>query len=183
MGTRINIKKIALIAGGALVILVIFLFIFTRKTGEEPKQENQTVIQTQEEKPAVPASAEETNKSNVLVLASSFAERFGSYSNQSDFQNIRDLFPFMTESMRNWAEGYVETQRINISSRTYIGVSTKALSRKFLSFSENEADVLVSTQRRESTGAMANENITYRDMELKLVKDGEEWKVDGVWWK
>jgi hypothetical protein len=184
METNFKIKKIFLIAGGVLILLAVLLLIFTRTTSEVQKPAGQTTIQAQpEEMSAVQASKEETNKSNVLVLASSFAERFGSFSNQSDFQNIRDLFPFMTASMQNWAESYIETQRAGISSGTYAGVTTKSLSRKFLSLSENAAEILVSTQRRESTGVMANETVTYKDMELKLVKEGEDWKVDGVWWR
>lgn len=184
METNVNIKKIALIAGGFLILLVIFLLIFTRRTGEEQKPARQITSQIQrEEKPVVPASKEDTDKSNVLVLTSSFAERFGSFSNQSDFQNIRDLFPFMTESMKNWAENYIEAQRAGMNVEIYYGITTKAISRKFLDFSENSAKVLVSTQRRESTGAMTNERIVYQDMELELVKAGEEWKVDGAKWK
>lgn len=183
METNINIKKIFLIAGGVVILLSAFLLILTRKTSEEPNLAEQTTVQTQEEKPAVPASEEETSKSNVLRLASDFAEKFGSYSNQSDFQNIADLFPFMTTSMQSWAENYAETQRASISDGVYVGVTTKSLSRKFLSFNENSAEILVSTQRRESTGAMVNETVAYRDMELKMVKEGDNWKVDGVWWK
>jgi hypothetical protein len=183
METNFNIKKVFLIAGGVLILLAVLLLIFTRRTAEEPKPAEQQTIQTQENTPAVPASKEETNKSNVLVLASSFAERFGSFSSQSDFQNIRDLFPFMTASMKIWAENYIEIQKANVNPEIYYGVTTKAISRKFLYFDENSAEILISTQRRESTGAMANETITYKDMELKLVKESEEWKVDGVWWK
>jgi len=181
---KFNTKKIFLIAGGVIILLAVLLLILTRTTSEEQKPAEQTATSTQqEEKNAVPASKEDINKSNVLVLASSFSERFGSFSNQSDFQNIRDLFPFMTASMKNWAENYIEVQKAGGSYDVYSGVTTKSISRKILSINDDSAEILVSTQRREFTGTMANENVIYQDIELKLVKEGEEWKIDGVWWK
>ena len=38
-----------------------------------------------------------------------FAERYGSYSNQGDFQNLRDLLPVMTSKYRTQTEASLAT--------------------------------------------------------------------------
>src|SRR5690349_18870190 len=42
-------------------------------------------------------------------MAELFAERYGSYSNQGDYQNLRDLLPVMTVSYRQSTEAFLET--------------------------------------------------------------------------
>ena len=120
-------------------------------------------------------------------MASSFAERFGSFSNQSNYSNVLDLRMFMTEKMKAWAENYVEKNKKNsVASDIYFGVTTKAVSSNTETFDEDkgEAIILVKTRRREATGTTNNSSKIYnQDILISFVKEDEAWKVDSAYWQ
>lgn len=185
---KFNLKKIFFIAGGVVILLAIVLLILTRQTSE-PKEDPKTTSVSQQEEilPQLPpASEEEQTRNYLLITGASFVERFGSYSNQGDFQNIKDLYPLMTPSLKTWSDGYVKKQ---IAERpdpeNYYGLTTKVASRNMVVFNyaAGYAKISVSTQRREAFGETTNEEIFYQDAEIEFKKIGEDWLVDGIWWK
>jgi len=124
------------------------------------------------------------NSSDVAKIADSFAERLGSFSNQSNYSNFEDLNIFMTASMRTWAVGYVDKMRAdNPYDGSYYGITTKAVSNKVVSFDDQNgnAEIIVSTQRREvkMDGGEANFN---QDLRLTFVKENNQWLVNGAYW-
>jgi len=126
----------------------------------------------------------EFTETDLRKLASSFAERFGSYSNQSQYDNIKDLKLFMSEDMRAWAENYLEEQRNKEYSGSYYGISTKSVTAKVQKFNPEagEAKVLVQTQRIESEEGKEDKR-TYRDIVLDFIKQDRSWKVDKAKWQ
>ncbi|MFH1173242.1 MAG: hypothetical protein V1692_01800 [bacterium] len=135
--------------------------------------------------PAV--SSTDKTKSTLARLASSFTERFGSYSNQSNYTNFEDLYDFMTSPMKSWAQTMVAELRDKNSTgnNLYFGLTTKSLSAKVTAFDETagQAEILVKTQRREATGTTSNARIYYQDMVIKMVNENGVWKVDGAFWQ
>ncbi len=127
-----------------------------------------------------------SGEASLRAIARSFAERFGTYSNHSDYENIEHLLPYMTNQMKKWAVGFIEDQRSEGAyAGIYTGTTTKAMSVTTRSYSEdeNEAEFLVSTQRKESTGSTSNSRIFYQDIQIKFLKEQSVWKVDQAWWR
>lgn len=125
-------------------------------------------------------------KSNVEKIARFFTEYFGSFSTDADYGNITGLKVYMTQSMQKWADGFVaEARKTKNPAGGYFGVTTKAVSVKTDSFSneQGKAEVLVSTQRRESTGTSTNSRIYYQDMSVGFVKEKGVWKVNEAKWR
>lgn len=122
---------------------------------------------------------------NLEALARSFTERFGSFSNQGDFENIVDLYPFMTAKMRQWAEKYVADGRARQGSAPadYFGMTTRALGSRAVEKGSKKTIILVTTQRRESTAAALNARVYNQDLELILIEDAGLWRVDEAQWK
>lgn len=123
---------------------------------------------------------------NLKKLASNFAERFGSYSNQNQFENFRDLEVLMSEKMKTWTENYIlETKAKNPNTSVYYGLTTKAIKANLISLDEKagKAEVLVSAQRWEAKETTTNIKVFYQDIGIKFVFENKEWKVDGAFWK
>ena len=124
------------------------------------------------------------NANDAAKLASLFAERLGSFSNQSDYGNVTDLKIFMTATMKSWADKYVTDLRSQKYSGSYYGITTRALTTKVLSYDEKAGKVRieVSTERRESQADILG--VSYiQKMTLDLVKVNNEWLVDGAFWE
>lgn len=139
---------------------------------------------TQEEQAPAPIR-QETTSADLIRLAKAFAERFGSYSNQSNFNNITDLKIFMTEKMSEWADGkLIEMRKNKPAYEIYFGVTTKAVATELVSFDNNsgKSEVVVSTQRRESSGTKGNTRNYYQDINIKFVKEDNVWRVDSATW-
>jgi hypothetical protein len=131
-----------------------------------------------------PPSDDAITQTNLEKIARSFAERLGSYSNQSNFSNISDLEIQMTKSMQSWAESYIAANEKAVYSGVYQGVSTQAISDKVLDFDNNkgQADVLVQTQRVTQNGASSPVTIQ-QDITITFVKQNGVWLVDNAVWK
>ncbi|MBU0721917.1 hypothetical protein KKA93_00455 [Patescibacteria group bacterium] len=127
----------------------------------------------------------EMRSDDLARMASAFAERFSSFSNQSDYGNVRDLQIFMTDAMKIWAENYITDARAKKTQTTiYYGIVTKVISNEVKQFDSDAgiAEILVKTQRRESAGIAGNSEIFYQDIIIKYVREQGIWRVDGIYW-
>jgi hypothetical protein len=125
-------------------------------------------------------------KDDLKRMAGLFAERFGSYSNQSNFSNINDLKLFMSQKMSNWADNYVTEQKKSGTTAIYYGITTKSVSQEVKNFDEDSgvASILVSTRRREANGTTNNvSNIFNQSILINFIKENGIWKVDSASWQ
>jgi len=119
-------------------------------------------------------------------LASIFAARYGSFSNQSDFKNLRDLLPSMTVGFAAENERQIEKQRQSgVDTTVYYGVTSKTIKSELISLNESktEAKIRLTMQKNESKRSMNNGKVFYQDVIVELRKEGGEWKLDGVEWQ
>jgi len=128
-----------------------------------------------------------TAKDSVARMAASFAERFGSYSNQSNFSNIIDLKIFMSIRMQAWGDDYVRSQRLEKKANDiYFGITTKAIAQEVREYDDHigRSEVLVSTRRREAINSTANvSNVFNQDIIIDFVREKGAWKVDSASWQ
>ncbi len=130
--------------------------------------------------PQVPAPAPE-----VTTLVRAFAERFGSFSNQSDFENVRELSPFMSPVMQLWADRFIAESRAKlVKGAPYYGVTTRVLQMQVRALDEKagSGEVLAKTQRREVKGNETPRSFS-QDLLVSVKKIDGEWKVERVEWK
>ena len=189
-------KKLAaiLIIILALIILIgLVYFMFLAPAPEEPPAVNPPAAANKLPVPEVvtdvtppPARREAVTEDDLKRLASSFVERYGSYSNQSGYANTRELEIFMSQSMKAWANNYVEQARSqNKPTDIYYGLTTKSVVVITKQFDEyaGRAEFNVQTQRKESTAVGANFRTFQQNALVAMIKEGGAWKVDGVKWE
>lgn len=195
-GIIIVIASLALIAG---IVYVIFFYKFSSPPEQitEPPAVQQAeplaqpiIKEPVEQQIAVqsvsPLKKAEVKQEDLVRMAAAFAERFGSYSNQSDYGNIRDLQIFMTAKMKDWAENYIEDARARKTNTViYYGIITKSIFSEVKQFDQDmgQAEVLVRTQRRESAGVSSNSSTFYQDIIIKYLREKGVWRIDGIDWQ
>jgi len=142
-----------------------------------------TELEPEEIEPVIEiSSTEEIERQRVKNTSVLFTERFGSFSNQGDYQNIKDVMPLMTSSMQDWAEGQIGEGAAD--GEPYYGVSTKVISTNIKSFdlATGRAEVNLDAQRHETrTGEEAR--TYYQTLNLVLIKVGSEWLIDFAKWQ
>lgn len=128
----------------------------------------------------------QSDKNDLSRIATSFAERFGTYSNQSNFSNITSLKIFMSKEMKKWSDQYIANQKKNNNdSSMYYGITTKAAAAEIQDYDEDKgtANILVITRRREAIGTTNNlSNVFTQNIGIDFIKEGGGWKVNQASW-
>ncbi|MFA6215362.1 MAG: hypothetical protein WC768_02240 [Patescibacteria group bacterium] len=195
MSKRNRIIVIAATAVLALLLMLLLLWWLNRKPTIQPAANTNVGLQLPGSLPSSSAGPTNVNQlpaekqdleASLKAIAFTFAERFGSYSNQGGFANLDALKDLMTIKMKAWADNYKLSQKSFFdASQPYYGITTQALSVDLNNLDEvlGRAEVLVSTQRRETKVDTANPRVFYQNLKLSLAKVGESWKVDAADWQ
>lgn len=197
-------KAIFLFGGGVLIIILLMLLLLKELRRDEvtvtegigsvgvdieslPVIKNPVeTAQSGEVDTETPNREVASLETELTRLSASFAERFGSYSNESGFENVSDLYVLMTQSLQAWVANTYVTQLHAQHPRAegYYNVSTKAISVKknILDEENGIADFMVLTQRSEVEG-QGTPKILYQNLALKLIRLEDTWRVDFVQWR
>lgn len=122
----------------------------------------------------------------LMQLARNFAERYGSFSNQNNFENILDLKLYMTEDMQEEADAFIAKNKTSdANSQEYYGITTKALTLAEISYDPagGKAIYEVGAQRQESQGASGQGRVFKQSCLIEFKEVDGEWKVQQFIWK
>ena len=114
-------------------------------------------------------------------IAKNFAERYGSFSNQNDYENLENLETFMTKKMIEETSEFVTKQRRLIPDNAeYYGITTQVLTVDTESFDEEGGSmvVLLTTRRAESDIAAGTNEAFEQNARVTFKKEGDRWLVD-----
>lgn len=205
---RFNKKKIGLILAIIILLLLALVFVFFLfpqatwrnwfKTSQPSGEQGQTMEEKFDEEQAqkerdkvydfdpLLENRRDWNENDFKSIARSFAERFGSYSNQSDYGNISDLYGLMNSDMKNWADSYVNDLKADNSySDGYYGIVTEALIEPRIDNFKPESgrvEVTASVQRKEIF-ASGETKVFDQDIKVSFAKENGVWLVAGAHWQ
>ncbi len=120
-----------------------------------------------------------------LRVARVFIERYGTYSNRNNFENITNVQPFMTSGFQRESDAYIAKNATANKKETdpFYGITTTVLSLKADKYTEQKAaQVRVSTQRSETKGDTEQKTFT-QDVLVNMVYSDGSWKVDQIAWQ
>lgn len=188
MSRRTKLILLAVLAGVFIILVVILAFRFARsrpapETGsiaeesgaETPPSSTTPTAEVQAEQ------EERTRTVSVQTTVKTFVERYGSFSTEANFANLRDVLPLMTGEL----EAATRATLANPPAATeYYGVTTKVVAVNVKAMDETAltATVTISTQREEAKGSPQNISVKYQSITLTLRKVSGEWKVSGATW-
>jgi hypothetical protein len=202
----LRLKIILTSLGIVAILLVIFSVIsvvgfFKKQAGQEavpqengqpatlPEKESAAARETSQDVLTPPsqgvAAVSAKPEDELVSLVLPFVERFGSYSNQGNFENLTDLLPIMSDGMKIWAQKQIDEQKRKPFQTVYHGVTTKSLQYTLSKYdvSKGSAEMNVATQRKEFIGTSTNARVYEQDIIIKLVKKDTAWVVDSAYWK
>lgn len=176
-----------------ILIVIIILFLIFNPFGKRPNETappadqngNQASTAGKIDLLPPPSAARIQNEKDYPLglesLTSSYAERFASYSSDADFKNLDDLKILSTSKMQAFIDGYMATSQIGQNG--YELQEAKALNNQLIYLSQDKALVAVSLQLTKFQGEQANPTTSYSKVELTVLKNRDEWKVDEANWK
>jgi hypothetical protein len=116
---------------------------------------------------------------NFGQIAMQFAERFGSYSSETDHTNLKDLMPQATTEFQTTLGTIMKTP-VTTGGEFY-GVTTRSLFGKTDNKGETGASVIVTTQREETKGAA--KRVYNQNIRIVLRKVNTDWLIHMADWQ
>ncbi|MCX6781646.1 MAG: hypothetical protein NTW66_00775 [Candidatus Magasanikbacteria bacterium] len=126
--------------------------------------------------PVKPLTTEEALKNGAKQMAKIFTERYGTYSSDSDFANIREVETLVT--MSYWSE--LEKKIGTGKPAVFLGVTTNAVASDVVEYASGKAMVEVSAQRITTKGSSTTQ--TNEKAKVWLVETKGIWLVDKFEW-
>ena len=120
----------------------------------------------------------EATKTSVRQFARVFVERYGTYSSDNSFQNIRDVETMVTPNLLAFITRSASTS--TVKTQSFVGVTAKVVTAEISEWSETQATVKFQTIKMETRGTQTT--TTQPSGTVKLVKSGNQWFVDGIYW-
>ncbi len=111
-----------------------------------------------------------------VVAARNFAERYGSYSNQNPYENIKQLFPLMTDHLRQ-----VVSAGTTQPGDKYQGVESRVVSIKTSQQTATASTIVLTLQRSERDASLKTTTY-FQQLKLQLIKSADQWLVDSADW-
>ncbi len=117
----------------------------------------------------------EMEQNSVKQLAKIFIERYGSYSTDNNFQNIKDVEDLVTDEL--WGK----INKTSAATSTFMSVLTKAISVNLTNRQSSSAEVSIKTIRTTDQNGTVSQKT--QGVKVSLVKQGENWLVSKFEWE
>lgn len=127
-------------------------------------------------------SVEQTAQASALRIARIFAERYGTYSNRNNFENITSLAPFMTQGFYQQSQEFIAEQESADPSAERYGITTNVASIEMSNFTPEETAVVRVVARRIETVGSADPRIFEQEAEVVLRFVENTWRVQNFEW-
>lgn len=194
-------KKIIILVGAIVIVLIGALAVFYFYLGEGELNINESNTNTADENVNAPAGEDlnvnalpvdeegaeaisrQEDKDKIEELARTFAERYGSYSNKSDFENLVSLFSWMTPGFQATTENFIKAEKAKLTGEEdYFAITSKIVSIQVPAINEagTAATVFVERIERNETAKTAS---YLQKLALQFKKISGLWKVDSAVWQ
>lgn len=127
-----------------------------------------------------PASEVELTEEGARQTASSFAQMYGSYSNQDDLSRLNDLKFYVTSEYLTVIAN--QLKNINDGYHEYVGYVTRAITTRSLIMEKSRSVVMVSTKRSERKND-GTERSYSQDIKVEMLKSGRGWLINNAVWQ
>ncbi len=132
-----------------------------------------------------PSAGTTTDEATVKGIAKSFASIYGSFSTQNNFENITELYFYMTPELKAQQEAFVAAEKAKQGDTSlYKGTSSESriVHLDALDAQAGTAAVTVTLVREETSGNTTSPTTYNQNLTLTFAKIDGVWKVGRLAW-
>jgi hypothetical protein len=183
-------KVFSLLGVGLIIIIILVIWLIMTYKQETATEDEAAPVNTVEVAPEktglikTDLTEEDKVTSSVRSVAVMFVERFGTFTNHSNFESIKELAPLMTSGMNQWIEtSYLpKLNKEHDPAGFFYRITAKAPVVDVLELSKLRAKLKLTVQREEMVGtAEPTQFIQDIIVDFKLVD--KDWLVDAAFWQ
>lgn len=128
--------------------------------------------------PVKPLTSLEVEQKGVEQLAKIFIERYGTYSTDNEFENIKESEALATKSL--WTKISLGINVKNQNSE-FLGLTTKVVSATRVSWSDSKAVFDLKIMRNENKNGVASNR--YQNVTVEMAKENGVWLANNLIWQ
>lgn len=128
--------------------------------------------------PVKPLSSLEIEKNNVEQLAKIFVERYGTYSTDNEFENIKEVKSLVTQAL--WSQ-ISAVMNIKNTSQNFLGITTKVISVSISNWSADKVSLTLNAMRTEDKNGATTTR--YQNVVVEMIKAGGVWLASSIVWQ
>ena len=128
--------------------------------------------------PVKPLTSLEVEQNGVEQLAKIFIERYGTYSTDNEFENIKEAQSLVTKSLWSKISLGIGVKNPNAG---FLGLTTKVVSVSMISWSDSKADFDLKIMRNENKSGVVTTR--YQNVTVEMIKENGTWLADSLTWK
>ena len=128
--------------------------------------------------PVKPLTSLEVEQNGAEQLAKIFIERYGTYSTDNEFENIKEAQAFVSKAL--WSKISLGINVKNPNSG-FLGLTTKVVSVDMISWSDSKAVFDLKIMRNENKSGVVTTR--YQNVIVEMVKENNVWLADSLVWK
>ena len=134
--------------------------------------------------PVSPSTQDQT-KAEIKLFVRNFLEDYSSFSSNSGYDHIQDLYDKMTSKFRGYTEDWVGGDPARQKSNSFYSIQTMTMVSdvEIREFSSSKAKLILDTVRIETNAPEYYSRRFSQKAEVEVVKIGKEWKVGSVYWR
>lgn len=180
-----------------LIILAISVFLMMRfgkeKTATEPVNTSTGPLPSTSSPDTVPVgtsisspgarqlSLEDIEKNAAKQLAKIFIERYGTYSSDNESLNIKEVENLVASALWSSLSAKIKSgPNGQIPGAEFMGMTTRVISAELKDWTGESAQAFLQTVRVEEKNGVTNNQ--HQNVEVNLVKQGENWLVQNFKW-
>ncbi len=127
--------------------------------------------------------SEKNEGERILRLARTFVERYGTFSNRNNFENITTLEPYMSDALRIESAKVIDGGQDEGIEEEFYSIITEVVSTALENLDEGKTAVVRVGTRRTETRGTESPVIFSQHIQLNFIFVDGAWLVDSVNWE
>lgn len=123
------------------------------------------------------------DEASILRLARIVVERYGTYSNRNNFENITNLEPFMTQKLQEEQARFIDQNQNSGIDEAYYGITTSVISMELTSFTTGVSATARLQTRRVESKAQQDPTVFTQGIVVEFKNVNGNWKVSALNWQ
>ncbi|MCW1929949.1 MAG: hypothetical protein KIH62_001370 [Candidatus Kerfeldbacteria bacterium] len=131
----------------------------------------------------VTPATDQSDEEALMRLSILLVDRYGTYSNRNNFENITNLEVYMTDSFKSKSAQFISERQAEGIPDDFYSIVTNALVADVTAYTKNKSATVDVSARRVETQTGAEQKVFTQHAIVTFQSVAGNWKVDSIDWQ
>lgn len=131
----------------------------------------------------VTPGTDQSDEASLMRLSKLLVDRYGTYSNRNNFENITSLEAYMTERFKTESAKFISDRQAEGVPEDFYSIVTNSLVADVTAYTKNKSATVDVSARRLETKTGSDQKVFTQHAIVKFQSVSGNWKVDSIDWQ